>query len=379
MNKKNRLIIFLIMLLLTGCSTKNQVESLMEEGKYGDAKSLILKDEKKYGKYLDECNYNIAKEKVKSKDYISAYNLLNNNKYNKAKVLVKKIADEYNNQASIKKLEREYKLLKKDQEEKNKGKSFDDDFVEGSDYFMELGEHIHSLGDGANYNNQRDLYNEIFNKFPNSQEEAKNLIDNINNYVIWDLNRFPIYFINRIFVIDDVCSSTVTNEDAVVSINDMHKFLVRHQISEKSFAYMLDYLSIYGPEFNFDKNEFSIRWVKSDVNRGYYFCTGTNENEENTEEYKWFEDQLGGEQFGEKLEIISEGNKNDICKLNISNNQFDFRTFALQVLWLDENENVIGQSFNKSDSVHKTGISYTFEVPSEATGYIYYSAWNTYE
>lgn len=88
---------------------------------------------------------------------------------------------------------------------------------------------------------------------------------------------------------------------------------------------------------------------------------------------------MGGEKFGEKLELISEENNGNRCRLTISNNQFDFRTFALQVLWLDENGNVIGQSFNKSDNVHKTGLSYTFEVPSETTGYIYYSAWNLYE
>lgn len=367
------------MLLLTGCSTENKVESLMGEGKYVDAQKLILKDKKQYGKYLGKCNYNIAKMKIENEDYIAAHKLLSNNNYKKAKILIKEIEEKYNNQISIKKLKEKYNSLKKDQDEKNKGKSFNDTFIEGSDYFLGLGERIHSLGDGTNYNTQKELYEEIFNKIHTSQEEAKSLIDNINTYVLWDITKFPIYYINQIFVIDDICKSKVTNEDAVISISDMHKFLAIHQISESSFAYMLDYLSIYGPELNFDKNEFSIRWVKSDVNRGYYFCTGTNSNAENTAEYKWFENQLGGEKFGEKLELILEENNGNRCRLIISNNQFDFRTFALQVLWLDENGNVIDQSFNKSDNVHKTGLSYTFEVPSETTGYIYYSAWNLYE
>lgn len=259
MIKKSGICLLLIMLLLTGCSTENKVESLMGEGKYVGAQKLILKDKKQYGKYLGKCNYNIAKMKIENEDYIAAHKLLSNNNYKKAKILIKEIEEKYNNQISIKKLKEKYNSLKKDQDEKNKGKSFNDTFIEGSDYFLELGERIHSLGDGTNYNTQKELYEEIFNKTPTSQEEAKSLIDNINTYVLWDITKFPIYYINQIFVIDDICKSKVTNEDAVISISDMHKFLAIHQISESSFAYMLDYLSIYGPELNFDKNEFSIR------------------------------------------------------------------------------------------------------------------------
>ena len=62
----------------------------MTEGKYTEAKKIILKDKKQYGQYLGKCNYNIAKENIEKKDYITAYKLLNNNDYKQAKALKKK-------------------------------------------------------------------------------------------------------------------------------------------------------------------------------------------------------------------------------------------------------------------------------------------------
>lgn len=80
---------FSLVFSLTACSN-NKIQKLMIEGKYTEAKKIILKDKKQYGKYLGKCNYNIAKEKIEKEDYITAYKLLNNNDYKKAKALKKK-------------------------------------------------------------------------------------------------------------------------------------------------------------------------------------------------------------------------------------------------------------------------------------------------
>jgi hypothetical protein len=369
---------FSLICSLTACSD-NKIQKLMTEGKYTEAKKIILKDEKRYGKYLGKCNYNIAKENIEKKDYITAYKLLNNNDYKQAKALKKEIEEHYDNQISLRTLEEKYNQIENDKKEKNKGKSFGDNFIEGSDYYLELGERIHSLGDGTNYSNQKKLYKEIFNKVPASQEEAKGLIDNINKYVMWDINRFPIYYISLIFDLDDVCKSKADKDSVTITISNMHKFLTTHQISESSFAKMLAFLSMYGPKFTFNNNDFSLKWIRTNVNRGYYFCRGNDPNTEDTEEYKWFDNQLGGDKFIDKLEVISEENNSIKCKINITNTQFDFRIFALEVLWLDENQNVIGNSFNKSDDIHKTGISYIFEIPSDAEDLIFYASWETYD
>ena len=102
---------FSLICSLTACSD-NKIQKLMTEGKYTEAKKIILKDEKRYGKYLGKCNYNIAKENIEKKDYITAYKLLNNNDYKQAKALKKEIEEHYDNQISLRTLEEKYQTRK---------------------------------------------------------------------------------------------------------------------------------------------------------------------------------------------------------------------------------------------------------------------------
>lgn len=372
--KRTKVFLLLCMLIcLLGCSTSNKVENYMEKGDYEQAKKIILEDKEKYGKYLDECNYHIAQKKYEEKDYITSYELLVDNEYKDANNLLKEIEPFYYNTKSIDLVKKEFNLIEEDQDKKNEGKNFNDTFVEGIDYYMDLGEKVHSLGDGTDFESKKNLYKELFEVEPSSQQEAKELINNINNYVVWSKDTYPMFYISQIFEKDEYCSSNRDNSKVEIKISNMYEFLKKHQISAKTFAYLLEYLSMYAPKYNFNKDDFVITWEKE--TRGYYCCGGVDNNSKTQEVEKWLENETKNINF----KYIGKDINTETYQVKFTNNKFDFKIFATVMVYLNEDGYKVGEEFNKSEEIHKTNITYTWNMPYDAETYNLFIFYDTYD
>lgn len=369
-------LIILLMLLLVGCKSKG--ESLIEDGNYSEALKVLEKEKNPDQALIDECKYQLGKTAYKDKKYEDAYNYLQDNENKNAKEYLKKVEPLYLSSKDTKEVIKEYNTMMDDIAKENEGKSFGDDFKNGSDYFWEDADNLKflskSIDNGNNPSSREDLYKEVFSDKPKDLKEAKKWMKNLKQYVVWDKNEYQLYYLTKLFIDSEYTDNNMKNDIGIMKVRDMHNFLNDYHISPKTLAHLIGLFRDYGAEITSNNESLTIAWEKE--TRGYHYCYNSRDTSKNAEKMAdYIEKSLNDWVIFEK----SSGDYN-YYKLNIDNKyHLDFEYLDITFFYLDENGKYISEYNKSKEMVNGDTISFTLKVPKNAENYNFYIIFNEFD
>ena len=284
-------LILCIVICISGCSAN--VNDLLKEGKYQEALVIVEENPSKYADMYDEVKYFVAEQAITDGDYQTAIELLKDNKYKDASVLLNSVL----NLSVAVEIENEYNMMLKEIEDYNPDKwnpKFD--YMESSDFYLKIKDMLDETYDIIVRDNKVDnatkKFAEIFGYEPTTIEQAKNAITKLSD----DL-KFNEYYDSEFFYyhVLDYVMTTLTRESEFVRfeltdtsgfmiIEKPYEFLQSKGISTKVFAYLLGSCESMGASISRDSEKIIVTYKNTQTetywSRGYFYCAPNSQYDE---------------------------------------------------------------------------------------------------
>lgn len=308
-------------------SEEKKVSTLIEEGKYEDALSIIEKNPDSYTDIIDEVKYNVALSKIEDKDYESAIELLDGNPYKQAFELLNeakynlaviyydnkeydkaipfldansygnsmKLLNEINNLQTAIEIEKQYLAMLQEIDDYNPNEWIPDfDYMDGSDFYLRINNMLNYTYDILEKDNNLDWasasFEEIFGYKPQYIASAKSAIKDLQKKLEFDtFYASPFYdymalhyVMGNLTVNSEYVRSEMTETSGCVIIERPYQFLKKNRISAKTFAYLLGTCKDFGGTVERDAEKITITFVNTEYGyspSGYYYCAPNSQHD----------------------------------------------------------------------------------------------------
>ena len=286
------------------CSFYIQVDEYTRLEDYSDAvnyiqeNSGIFTDEGEYKSLLDEYKYFLAQQQYTSKRYVDAYDNLIDNSYNKASLLVEEIEPLYNSEKAVDDILETYQWMSDYLD-----KMLDGDYktdalllstgVEWDMFYINRGAVITNLLKdlkSESIDEYSDDIKDIIGYVPETKEECEKILSELQKVFITrggfkDYNGYFLYFVMCYIIDSDYVTVTRNDSEAIITINQVDKYLKEKNVSAKTFAYMLGVPQMYSMEL--EKESECLKFTFSAFSHNYSYCF-VNDNDEKDAEIDTF-------------------------------------------------------------------------------------------
>lgn len=343
-------------------------------------------EKEEYKNLINECNYFIGKQYFENNEYIKAYNYLHNNNYSEAIELIKEVEPLYYSQVASDDIINNYNTMlddiSKQYENENTMEQLTNSHYDGSQFYLNIGMKLDQLmkaiDNDKDINDFEDVYNDIFGFLPKDNKEAKELIEDLQKTVIWDINEYHLYYVMNYITDSDYIAITEENGQRIIEIEHPDKFLEDKKITAKTFAYILGVPKEYGLKIEQDTTKIKLICYKG--SRLYGYCSiGTNNEELNKSIADGLVDILND---FDNFEYVETKDGYDYYEVRIKNTwkvYFEYVDFTI-IFYDDNNTNIFGRDYLFIENIGNGDINLKFKVNNKYSDFYYewYILWDLF-